>query len=142
MGAEAGAGGLGIGWQGGSSRSMYVHMRLNMHACAHAYARARMHACRYDPLALVASVPQLASKYFEFEEVRVGNTTHRVAGVSKEQCGVKAGSGLPEMLLAAFLEGIQPPASTELQRLRAELLEERATSARLQQEVDGLRALK
>jgi inosine-uridine nucleoside N-ribohydrolase len=96
----------------------------------------------YDPLALVASVPQLASKYFEFEEVRVGNTTHRVAGVSKEQCGVKAGSGLPEMLLAAFLEGIQPPAGTELQRLRAELLEERATSARLQQEVDGLRALK
>ena len=43
---------------------------------------------------------------------------------------------------ATFLEGIQPPAGTELQRLRAELLEERATSARLQQEVDGLRALK
>ena len=117
---------------------VHVHMRMRVHARMHAC----MHAYRYDPLALVASVPQLASKYFEFEEVRVGNTTHRVAGVSKEQCGVKAGSGLPEMLLAAFLEGIQPPVGTELQRLRAELLEERATSARLQQEVDGLRALK
>ena len=114
-----------------------LHVRVHVHV----HANAHVHTCRYDPLALVASVPQLASKYFEFEEVKVGETTHRVAGVSKERCGVKAGSGLPDMLLAAFLEGIQPPPGTELQRLRAELVEERAKSARLQQEVDGLRAL-
>ena len=105
-----------------------------------------MHLCRYDPLALVASVPQLASKYFEFDEVLVGSTTHRVAGVSKERCGVKPGAGLPEMLLDAFLEGIKPPAgdlqrhSRDNKRLRAELAEERATTARLQQEVERLRA--
>ena len=52
----------------------------------------------------------------------------------------------PEMLLDAFLEGIKPPAgdlqrhSRDNKRLRAELAEERATTARLQQEVERLRA--
>lgn len=104
------------------------------------HAHAHMHVCRYDPLALVASVPRLASKYFEFEEVQVGSATHRIAGVSNERCGVKPGSGLPEMLYGAFIEGIKPPVG-ELQKLRGELVEERATTARLQQEVDRLRAM-
>lgn len=59
----------------------------------------------YDPLALVAAVPELAERFFECDELVVGGTTHKVVGASKDRPGVKEGSGLREWLCEKFLEG-------------------------------------
>ena len=61
----------------------------------------------YDPLALVAVVPSLAQRFFNYDEFIVNGTSHRVIGVSKERPGIKAGCGLQEWLCAAFKEGAQ-----------------------------------
>ena len=59
----------------------------------------------YDPLALVAAVPDLLIKFFDASEISVNGTTHKVIGVDKEHSGVKEGSGLQEWLYDALMEG-------------------------------------
>lgn len=59
----------------------------------------------YDPLALLAAVPAL-EYMFDFSTLIVDGTLHRVAGVSKEKTGIRAGADLAPYMCAAFMEGI------------------------------------
>ena len=63
----------------------------------------------YDPLALLAAIPQLRC-YFDYSEFTVGGVCHRVVGISKEQNGVRGVVDgklcMTQYMYDAFMEGI------------------------------------
>lgn len=62
----------------------------------------------YDPLALMAAIPELRCKFFESETVRVKTTDHLVIGIRAEKPGIDAGKVAParEFLMKSFQRGL------------------------------------
>ena len=62
----------------------------------------------YDPMALLASIPQIRHRYFEWESKVVNGVEHIVIGVSKEKHGVKEelAAELISFMYNSFLKGV------------------------------------
>lgn len=61
----------------------------------------------YDPMTLVAAVPELRKQFFDPTVVKVGETEHLIIGVSKTKHSIKDAKGLAEYMIARCLESLQ-----------------------------------
>ena len=60
----------------------------------------------YDPMTLIAAVPELAERFFEPTIVTVNGVDHSVIGVSKAKNGVKDPAGLSTFMIECFITSL------------------------------------
>ncbi len=63
------------------------------------------HCTFSDPMALVAAVPELASRFYQAQSVKIGATVHQVIGVSKKHTGIKDQDALTAFLVENIMLG-------------------------------------
>lgn len=65
----------------------------------------------YDPMTLVAAVPDLRDKFFAPEIAKVGTAQHEVIGLSAKNRGVKDGQGVVDFLCENIVAGLETATS-------------------------------
>lgn len=60
----------------------------------------------YDPMTLIAAIPELAERFFEPVVVTVNGVNHKVIGVSKTVNGVKDPAGLSTYMIECFITSL------------------------------------
>lgn len=61
----------------------------------------------YDPTALYAAVPEIANRFYHATEVMVGNTNHKVIGISSSNHGVKNPKALVEFMRETEVQALK-----------------------------------
>lgn len=69
----------------------------------------------YDPMTLIAAVPELAERFFEPVIVKVNGVDHKVIGVSKAVNGVKNVDGLVTFMIDSFITSLTASAPAQSQ---------------------------
>lgn len=65
------------------------------------------HFMLYDPITLIAVIPELCAKFFEPTNFIVNNTVHKIIGIDQFNSGVKDPRSLVTFLSEALLEGLR-----------------------------------
>lgn len=61
----------------------------------------------YDPINLIAAIPEIRDKFFNWETVNVMGTSHIVIGVSPDNNGIKDEAGLREFMISMEVNGLR-----------------------------------